>query len=505
MNIYIGWPVEYSDMQWPCPNGFHIPLSSEWIAIYNAWISLWAWGSSDGNNFSTYLKIPMAWMRGYYTDTSSVGSYGHYWASDYYSSDSALKLTFLSYNLSPNDTWYYSYGLPIRWIKNSPVTPTSSWTVLYQWSWSAWIYYNPIDWLISISSDGSAWYTLMDKNLWATTVYNYWDTLTDANCGNVFQRWNNYAFPWTLSSGSITTSSSQVNTTWYWPWNYYESSTWFNYRWAWFYPSNYNLRWWMSKWGWIKNVEVKNIYLWEYVPDFATQWPCPHGFHVPLSSEWQWLKTIMSWLWLSSWDNWRINLHMPFAGYRNYSNAVIGSQGVNSNYWSSSPYTSSYPNLARHLSLNSSNVYENNYDYRTFGYSVRCFKNSFELPTSSWTVITWTLWWAWIFWNQTEWLISITSNWTTWYTIQDKNLWATTVYSNWDTMTQANMWNMYQWWNNYWFPSTWSITTSNTQVDASTYWPWNYYSGSTFITGTNWSFVQNDNLRWWVDWNVPVS
>lgn len=80
----------------------------------------------------------------------------------------------------------------------------------------------------------------------------------------------------------------------------------------------------------------------------------------------------------------------------------------------------------------------------------------------------------------------------------DKNLWATTVYNDWDTLTQANMWNMYQWWNNYWFPSTWTISnTSSTQVDASSYWPTNPYLSDTFITWSNdWSSVYNDDL-WW--------
>lgn len=237
----------------------------------------------------------------------------------------------------------------------------------------------------------------------------------------------------------------------------------------------------------------------------ATQWPAPDGFHVPLNTEWQWLKTIMDWLSLTTWDNWRINLHMPFAGFRNETNAVLYYQGSYGLYWSSSPYGSAYPNDARNLNLNSSSVNTNSNNSRARGFSVRCFKNSFTAPTPSWTVINGTLWGAWIFRNQTEWLISITSNWTTGYTIQDKNLWATTVYNNWNTLSEANCWKYYQWWNNYWFPRTWSVITSSTKVDANTYWPWNYYSGSTFITSSgDWSSVQNDNLWGGVDGNVPV-
>jgi len=233
----------------------------------------------------------------------------------------------------------------------------------------------------------------------------------------------------------------------------------------------------------------------------AMKWPAPDGFHVPLSTEWQWLKTIMDWLSLTTWDGWRINLHMPFAGYRSSSDASILERGSHGYYWSSSPSASSSSGRARFLYMYSSKVYADWDTKRSGVHSVRCFKDSYKTPTSSWTVINGTLWWAWIFRDTVNWLISITGDGTTWYTIQDKNLWATTVYNNWDTLTQANMWNMYQWWNNYWFPSTWSVTTSSTQVDASSYWPWNYYSSSTFITESeDWSSVKNDNLRWWVTW-----
>lgn len=245
-----------------------------------------------------------------------------------------------------------------------------------------------------------------------------------------------------------------------------------------------------------------------YIPStwFATQWPSPDGFHIPSKDEWVWLRYIMDWLGLTTWDNWRINLHMPFAGSRSYSTADLTDQGSYGYYWPSSPNSTS-PNYAYRLRLNSSSANTGgNGGLRASGYSIRCFKDTFEVPTASWTVINGTLWWAWIFWNQTEWLISITSDWTTWYTIQDKNLWATTVYNNWDTLSESNCGKYYQWGNNYWFAWTWSVTTSSTQVNAQNYWPWNYYESSTFITWNNdWSSVHNNNLRWWTDWNVPVT
>ena len=229
------------------------------------------------------------------------------------------------------------------------------------------------------------------------------------------------------------------------------------------------------------------------------KWPAPSGFHVPSQADWAELNDVMVALNLTTWNSWRINLHMPFAGRRNYSSADLDVQGTHGNYWSSSPYGSDNPGNASYIRLSSSYVDTGN-TRRALGFSVRYFKNSYVVPDSTWTVIQWTLGSVWIFHNATLWLISAGDG-THWITMSDKNLWATTVYNDWDTLTQANMGNMYQWWNNYWFPSTWTISnTSSTQVDASWYGPntanW-YYGSDTFITwSSDWSSVHNDDL-WW--------
>ena len=89
-----------------------------------------------------------------------------------------------------------------------------------------------------------------------------------------------------------------------------------------------------------------------------------------------------------------------------------------------------------------------------------------------------------------------------WITIHDRNLWATVTWAGIDESRQSFGY-YFQWWNNYWFPSdpNTEISTTTTQVDASSYWPntdnW-YYSSDTFIKWNNdWSSVRNDNLRWW--------
>lgn len=234
----------------------------------------------------------------------------------------------------------------------------------------------------------------------------------------------------------------------------------------------------------------------------SRKWPSPDGFHVPSIFEWDWLVTIMESLSLTTWNDLRINLHMPFVGCRDGYNTDLTFQWSRGCYWSSSPDEPNSPEYSYYLLIDSSNVLAGQWT-RTVGFSVRSFKDSYVAPDSSWIVIQWTLWSTWIFWNQSEWLISVT-DWTTGYTIMDKNLWATTVYSDWDTLTQANMGNMYQWWNNYWFPSTWTISkTSSTQVNASSYWPTNPYSSDTFITWSDdWSSVHNDDLWWDTTWTI---
>ena len=111
----------------------------------------------------------------------------------------------------------------------------------------------------------------------------------------------------------------------------------------------------------------------------------------------------------------------------------------------------------------------------------------------------------WIYHNETEGLISLSSDWENWITIADKNLWAEIIYRNQDTVTWSNWGKFYQWWNNYGFLRSWAENTSSTQVDTTWYWPWNYYSSDIFIAVSNdWSVNQNDDLRWGVTWTVQA-
>jgi hypothetical protein len=242
------------------------------------------------------------------------------------------------------------------------------------------------------------------------------------------------------------------------------------------------------------------IKIWTVQDYSAMRWPCPEGFHVPSKDEWTMVKTIWTtlWWWNDDWTNFWLYLKIPFAWLRNRSN-VINSQWTIGYYWNSKD---THPLFISGLALNP------NYSswWSAYWYSIRAFKNTPTIPDNSWTKLYWTSienWW--IFWNSTDWLISLSSDWQTWITIQDKNLWATTVWSSWATLSEANCWKYFQRWNNYWFAWTWGTAESTTRVDASNYWPWNYYNSSTFIkSDLGWDSSNNQNLRWWEIWVVTL-
>lgn len=113
---------------------------------------------------------------------------------------------------------------------------------------------------------------------------------------------------------------------------------------------------------------------------------------------------------------------------------------------------------------------------------------------------------AWIYQNESLWIISLSSDGISWITIADKNLGATQVWTQWQTTTQSNTWYYYQRWNNYGFP--WidkaAPSTSSTQVDVSSYWPWNYYSNNIYRSRNDWATTSNANLWGWTTWTVEA-
>ena len=223
-----------------------------------------------------------------------------------------------------------------------------------------WIYHNPNLWLISLSSDGSNWITIADKNLWATNVWNSGDTLSQANCWYYYQRWNNYWFPRTWS---VTTSSTKVDASTYWPWNYYSSST-FITSWWWDSSQNSNL-WGNTTW----TLE-------------AAQWPCSTWFHITFDiDEFRSLYNIWYSLW--AWDTLTPEqmmdlLKLPKA-WRRTANGNVSSQGTSGNYY----MTTCSGNSWYSFSFSSTISTNNSSNYKSFWMSIRPFANTPVVPDDS--------------------------------------------------------------------------------------------------------------------------
>ena len=341
-------------------------------------------------------------------------------------------------------------------------TPTPMWE---------WVYHSTELWLISLSVDGTTWYTIADKNLWASSLW--WNWL-------YYQRWNNYWF------GSWNYVWQQrVDATNYGPYYYSDTfiipSQWWN---DWTDPSNNNL------WG---GVTWTNE---------SKRGPCPEWYHIPSKDENNALVSIMQNLWyIGSWDDYKRYLFMPYAGAReSYNQWEPGSVNTSWEYWSVNSTSNSYEAHAFYISDSTVDP-TGQRSKKTEWCCIRPFKNEFMVPDYDNPHSVWITIRPWIFWEPVQGFISVTQDWVTWVTIADKNLGATAVYSYWDELTESNCWKYFQRWNNYGFPFSWEINISSTKVNASNYWP--YYYSSDFIGTTtnftyNWSSVTNKNLWWWI-------
>jgi len=268
------------------------------------------------------------------------------------------------------------------------------------WDWnntSNWVFYDWTD--ISMCRQWDC-ITIMDRNLGASkagTVCSESDTWA---CGYHFQWWNNYWFMiWCFyydCSDSITNSakstlitrSNNYNHIWY-NWNTFIKWTSANKYDYWSDKKQHNwLWWWENDWEW-------NNYWYPVTNPTDRQWPCPDWYHVPSRWErWTLLKYWMSyytWAWnsfinlqggdssfpffifdSSAGTQFNTAFKLPFAGQRNYDTAklrdVWGQFGF---FWMSSPIS----DIAIGFRVTSNSAYPYNTNYRTYAYSIRCFKN----------------------------------------------------------------------------------------------------------------------------------
>lgn len=210
-----------------------------------------------------------------------------------------------------------------------------------------WIYRSEEGGLISLSKDWTTWYTIADKNLGATTVYNSGATLSQANCGKFYQRGNCYWFPYTWAT---STTTSRYSASGYWPGNYF---TWDRYvkDYMWFTSMNTNL-WWNTT----NTLE-------------ARRGPCPEGFHVWTNTEY---NTLSGLFW---WWNFRTYGKFPICWRLTYGTGALDTGS----------YTflrTSVPNGNNAITYSITHTYETT-EACWFGWNIRPIKNEPVIPDSS--------------------------------------------------------------------------------------------------------------------------
>ena len=235
-----------------------------------------------------------------------------------------------------------------------------------------WIYHNPSEWLISLSSNGSTRYTIADKNYWATTVWNTGDSYTTANGWNFFLWWNKYAFPW-ISTASFSTTTTRTDVGEYWP-SEYSGGTWISVNPR--YLDN-------SDW----QTHYKDLWWWVTDTNAAKKWPCATWFHVPTLAERTNINTVWAnmWAWNSSsgWSNFTNYLKIPPMWIRNWSDTASAFQ------WAVGIWTATTSNRdnAKFLFIYWTSINLSSHYNVYYWMPIRPFKDVAVQPDSSWTVL----------------------------------------------------------------------------------------------------------------------
>jgi len=245
---------------------------------------------------------------------------------------------------------------------------------------------NDMEWddleLYFLKSDGTTGhYTLMDRNMWATEVYNQnQDNPNFESLWYHYQRWNNYGFkpcewnecstfPWWETAWNIVIEKSVWEA--YAP-SKYARNTWSTAdNWMWWAGDNDNLRW----WAWDEKFSDGP---WT---GGDRQWPCPDEYHIPSAYEWNqmsnaWEDAVDTGFSFTKGVIFDSDFLMPSAGYRSSSTHAIDLI-LFAHYWSSSPWSSGEDWMRLYVN---GGPWVSNLD-RSNWLSIRCMKNTNNADT----------------------------------------------------------------------------------------------------------------------------
>ena len=243
---------------------------------------------------------------------------------------------------------------------NPKVKEFTSWTVVTYTAWCDWpdITYG--------------WYTIAGCNLWTTVSWTW-----VGSYGWLYQWWNNYDFRDNqYTDGEIYTGIvtwSLVDTSWYWPWNYYSSPIFTSWSVAsdydWSIAENRNLWWW--------GLVASNVSNPDPLQEADMRWPCPEWYHIPTGKEWEWLINAWQRMW-SDGAEFMNTFKLPRSWFRWWWNSQISAQWVTWSYHVSTSETwENRSHLLSFFHISPPWVWDVNIwkTYRTYAQAIRCFKN----------------------------------------------------------------------------------------------------------------------------------
>ena len=250
---------------------------------FSGWYITWCvyvWNSWDSYNVTENITLYAEWQEIMYTVTFDANRW------TFADTPAAQIVTSWNYAEEPQThpelPWYTFTGWwtePIggtQWdFANDPVTGNI--TLYAKWDYN--LTYGDLD-VYMIDSDGSlVKYVMMDRNMWATSVYNKnFDDQNTGSFGFVYQWWNNYGFPRCNGNGAcnyspITETLVSVDILENYIPSKFASSTWIWKNWDKVSTKSWH----------VTGDSVR--YLWWNGNTIDMQWPCPDGYHVPLANE----------------------------------------------------------------------------------------------------------------------------------------------------------------------------------------------------------------------------
>ncbi len=376
------------DSQWPCPAGFHIPTGTEWTNMLSAFESIYSISSQTSANKAIYLSGTWYFVPVWHKEATTAmddGTKACYWVSNVRERGVPWVETISTSGLN-RDTTYGGQGALIRPFKDTPEVPDDTWEQIpLTWMTTRWfVVWNSTLGLMSVTNWVNV-VTMADKNLWATTVYNGWDPVTDANAWLFYQWWNTNGFSY--DAPSYTVSQTVENLTNYDVNNLYTSSDWHIWNDTTTSPSIWTVR---NSWY---TPLMQNLW-WGYNSQTAiAQWPCPSWFHIMNPSEASLLTFVSGWTTQTLAPSY---LKMPEGWAMEWTTSWLSTSGR----WTSASYLLNFA-IQLAINLNPTDVVRNMYadlsswalssvmKPNNYGWLIRPIKDHAFLPNDydDWTVM----------------------------------------------------------------------------------------------------------------------